>query len=68
MTFGNVQQNFAVSNAALFIAALKWWEMHRPCSYTLEEHLANPEINIPEEEGKKLGIEIALILRTEVME
>jgi len=27
-------------------AAIAWWEGKRPCSFTLEEHLENPTINV----------------------
>ena len=65
--FGNVQQNFAVSNTALFEAAVKWWESKRPCGWTLERHLENPTANRSGAE-KQLAKEIAKILILEMRE
>lgn len=61
--FGNVQPNFAIETTPLFEKAVKWWDMHCPCAYTRKQHIANPGINIPDKEGRELGIEIAKILK-----
>lgn len=34
-------------------AARKWWEMHRPVGWTLEQHLANPTINTTASEADR---------------
>lgn len=28
-------------------AAVEWWKQHKPLTFSLEEHLRNPTINIP---------------------
>jgi len=61
--FGNVQPNFAIETTPLFKKAVKWWDLHCPCAYTRKQHIANPGINLPNQEGKELGIEIAKILK-----
>jgi hypothetical protein len=65
--FGNVQQNFAVSNTALFEAAVKWWESKRPDRWTLEQHLKSPTVNCGEA-GECLAKEIAKIITSEMHE
>jgi len=40
-------------------AAKKWWEMHRPCAFSLEEHLKNPTINTCTESEHMLARAIA---------
>jgi len=65
--FGNVQQNFAVSNTALFEAAVKWWESKRPDGWTLERHLKNPTVNRSGAE-ERLAKEVAKIIISEMRE
>lgn len=68
MTFGNVEQNFAMSTTKLFEASLKWWGGFRPKGFTVIQHLENPHINMRAKEDRELATEIAFILRNEVLE
>jgi hypothetical protein len=68
MTFGNVEQNFAVSTTKLFEASLNWWKAYRPRAYTLSQHLDDPHINMKTKADRELATEIVTILRNEVME
>lgn len=68
MTFGNVEQNFAISTSKLFDSAFLWWSTFRPKGFTLLQHLENPHINMRRKKDKELATEIAAILRNEVLE
>ena len=66
--FGNVQQNFAVSNTALFEAAVKWWESKRPNGWALERHLKNPTVNCNGLTERRLAKEIKNIITLEMQD
>lgn len=44
-------------------AAIKWWEMRRPLSFTAAEHLANPTINATTDAEKRLARAVSLLVR-----
>lgn len=44
-------------------AAIKWWEMHRPLSFNIAEHHANPTINTTTDAEKKLARAVSLLVR-----
>lgn len=46
-------------------AAKTWWMMHRPVTYSSQEHLANPDINCPTKADGFLARAVAALLRGE---
>lgn len=63
-----------VSNAApaptvdlqvqLLQAAVRWWENHRPLSFTYMLHLENPGINTTTDAQKQLAVAVAAFLKS----
>lgn len=47
----------------VIIAAVEWWEMHRPVAWTPSEHLQNPGVNTPTATARMLAEAVAAYLR-----
>ena len=43
--------------------AQRWWELHRPVCWTLEQHLASPTINVSGEGDAALARAVAAMLK-----
>jgi len=47
----------------IVLAAIQWWEMHRPIAYTKQQHIENPSINTVTDSEKQLAIHVAEYVR-----
>lgn len=47
-------------------AAVRWWENHRPLSFTYAQHLENPAINTSSGPQKDLAIAVAAFLKSAI--
>jgi hypothetical protein len=47
----------------LTLKAKLWWEAHRPLSYSLDNHLADPTVNLHTKEEKNLALTIANMVK-----
>lgn len=43
----------------IVLAAIQWWEMHRPIAYTKQQHIENPSVNTITDSEKQLAISVA---------
>ena len=43
----------------IVLAAIQWWEMHRPIAYTKQQHIENPSVNTATASEKQLAIHVA---------
>jgi len=41
------------------VAAIEWWRMKKPMSFSFEDHLANPTVNCVAEQEKALAQAVA---------
>jgi len=47
----------------IVLAAIQWWEMHRPIAYTKQQHIENPSVNTATDSEKQLAISVARYVR-----
>lgn len=45
----------SMTNDQLKNAILAWWAQHRPLSFSLDDHVANPTVNLSSDADKELG-------------
>lgn len=46
-------------NERVVKASIKWWESHRPVTWTFEEHLLNPQVNTDSDSAGELAEAVA---------
>ena len=56
-----------MENEELIKKAIAWWKSKRPVSFTLEDHLESPSINIRNNAGAELAIEVAQTIKEDMV-
>jgi hypothetical protein len=58
------EQDVRHDEQLVILAAVQWWEGHRPLAYTLEKHIENPQVNCPNEPAQALAQAVADYLKS----